>query len=118
MVVPSRETNFSPAFRLLAPFFATISSVLWCVVGFASSSAPLLRCRARVQGREVKVTDVVFFGLKKVMPLMTEGLLQFPTLASQYFSLVSAKNCLGSPQHVPVWYILVVPTRFVFGMES
>ncbi|CAN0454697.1 unnamed protein product [Laminaria digitata] len=34
------------------------------------------------------VTDVVFFGLKKVMPLMTEGLLQFPTLASKYFSLV------------------------------
>lgn len=35
------------------------------------------------------MTDVVFFGLKKVMPLMTEGLLQFPTLSSQYFSLVS-----------------------------
>ncbi|CAM9897152.1 unnamed protein product, partial [Scytosiphon promiscuus] len=35
-----------------------------------------------------KVTDVVFFGLKKVMPLMTEGLLQFPVLASRYFSLV------------------------------
>lgn len=45
-----------------------------------------------VQGREVKVTDVVFFGLKKVMPLMTEGLLQFPTLASQYFSLVSDRH--------------------------
>lgn len=43
-----------------------------------------------LQGREVKVTDVVFFGLEKVMPLMTEGLLQFPMLASQYFSLVSA----------------------------
>ena len=38
------------------------------------------------------VTDVVFFGLKKVMPLMTEGLLQFPSLASQYFSLVRAKR--------------------------
>lgn len=35
------------------------------------------------------VTDVVFFGLKKVMPLMTEGLLEFPSLASQYFALVS-----------------------------
>lgn len=35
------------------------------------------------------VTDVVFFGLTKVMPLMTEGLLQFPSLAVQYFSLVS-----------------------------
>lgn len=41
------------------------------------------------------MTDVVFFGLKKVMPLMTEGLLQFPTLASQYFSLVSAKECIA-----------------------
>ncbi|CAM9400550.1 unnamed protein product [Ascophyllum nodosum] len=40
------------------------------------------------KGREVVVTDVVFFGLKKVMPLMTEGLLQFPSLASQYFYLV------------------------------
>lgn len=43
----------------------------------------------RLQAREVMVTDVVFFGLKKVMPLMTEGLLQFPSLATQYFSLVS-----------------------------
>lgn len=39
----------------------------------------------------MKVTDVVFFGLEKVMPLMTEGLLQFPTLASHYFSLVGAE---------------------------
>lgn len=39
------------------------------------------------------MTDVVFFGLKKVMPLMTEGLLQFPTLASRYFSLVSTCGC-------------------------
>ncbi|CAN0173344.1 unnamed protein product, partial [Discosporangium mesarthrocarpum] len=39
-------------------------------------------------GREVIVTDVVFFGLGKVLPLMTEGLLQFPSLASEYFSLV------------------------------
>ncbi|CAN0443875.1 unnamed protein product, partial [Ectocarpus fasciculatus] len=43
---------------------------------------------ASEKDRDVKVTDVVFFGLKKVMPLMTEGLLQFPELATQYFSLV------------------------------
>lgn len=39
------------------------------------------------------VTDVVFFGLKKVMPLMTEGLLEYPLLASHYFSLVSGAAC-------------------------
>jgi len=35
-----------------------------------------------------QVTDVIFFGLQQVLPLMTQGLLQMPTLCSQYFSLV------------------------------
>lgn len=39
------------------------------------------------------MTDVVFFGLKKVMPLMTEGLLAYPLLSSQYFSLVRGVAC-------------------------
>jgi hypothetical protein len=35
-----------------------------------------------------QVTDTIFFGLQQILPLMTRGLLQFPTLCSQYFSLV------------------------------
>ena len=50
----------------------------------------------------------MFFGLKKVMPLMTEGLLQFPTLASQYFSLVSVERV--GWVHVP----LRRATRFLY----
>ncbi|CAB9509093.1 Exportin-4 [Seminavis robusta] len=34
-----------------------------------------------------QVTDVIFFGLQQILPLMTRGLLQMPTLCSQYFSL-------------------------------
>jgi len=35
-----------------------------------------------------QVTDVIFYGLQQIIPLMTQGLLQFPTLCTQYFSLV------------------------------
>jgi hypothetical protein len=35
-----------------------------------------------------QVTDMIFFGLQQILPLMTRGLLQFPTLCAQYFSLV------------------------------
>mmetsp|Transcript_35937 Transcript_35937/g.107371 ORF Transcript_35937/g.107371 Transcript_35937/m.107371 type:complete len:327 (+) Transcript_35937:1214-2194(+) len=35
-----------------------------------------------------QVTDVIFFGLQQILPLMTRGLLQFPHLCVQYFSLV------------------------------
>ena len=35
-----------------------------------------------------QVTDIIFFGLQQILPLMTQGLLQMPTLCSQYFSLV------------------------------
>jgi hypothetical protein len=34
------------------------------------------------------ITDVIFFGLQQLLPLMTQGLLQFPTLCQHYFSLV------------------------------
>lgn len=41
------------------------------------------------QGVETsQVTDVIFFGLQQILPLMTQGLLQFPTLCQHYFSLV------------------------------
>jgi len=35
-----------------------------------------------------QVTDMIFFGLQQILPLMTQGLLQFPTLCSQFFELV------------------------------
>lgn len=35
-----------------------------------------------------QVTDVIFFGLQQIIPLMTQGLLQYPTLCTQYFALV------------------------------
>ena len=37
----------------------------------------------------VAVADVVFFGLGIVIPLMTEKLLEYPSLCAQYFMLVS-----------------------------
>ena len=36
-----------------------------------------------------QVTDMIFFGLQQILPLMTQGLLQFPTLCNQFFELVS-----------------------------
>ncbi|KAL7567842.1 hypothetical protein ACA910_000584 [Epithemia clementina (nom. ined.)] len=35
-----------------------------------------------------QVTDMIFFGLQQLLPLMTQGLLQFPTLCTQFFELV------------------------------
>lgn len=35
-----------------------------------------------------QVTDMIFFGLQQIIPLMTQGLLQFPTLCLQFFELV------------------------------
>ncbi|CAM9695500.1 unnamed protein product, partial [Hapterophycus canaliculatus] len=68
------------------PFSARTEVVM--LVSVAQLHRLLARFRPATH-REVKVTDVVFFGIKKVMPLMTEGLLQFPLLAGRYFSLVS-----------------------------
>jgi len=35
-----------------------------------------------------EVTEVIFFGLQQILPLMSNGLLNFPSLCKQYFSLV------------------------------
>lgn len=35
-----------------------------------------------------QITDVIFFGLQQIIPLMTQGLLHYPTLCQMYFSLV------------------------------
>mmetsp|Transcript_839 Transcript_839/g.1941 ORF Transcript_839/g.1941 Transcript_839/m.1941 type:complete len:1304 (-) Transcript_839:31-3942(-) len=35
-----------------------------------------------------QVTDMIFFGLQQILPLMSQGLLQFPALCTNYFSLV------------------------------
>ena len=37
-----------------------------------------------------QVTQIVFFGLQQILPLMTQGLLQFPTLCTQFFYLISS----------------------------
>jgi len=36
-----------------------------------------------------QVTDVIFFGLQQILPLMSAGLLQFPSLCSVFFDLVA-----------------------------
>jgi hypothetical protein len=36
-----------------------------------------------------EVTDVIFFGLQQILPLMTAGLLQFPNLCSVFFELIA-----------------------------
>ena len=36
-----------------------------------------------------QVTDLIFFGLQQILPLMTQGLLQYPALCEQFFELVS-----------------------------
>jgi hypothetical protein len=35
-----------------------------------------------------QVTKMIFFGLQQILPLMTRGLLQYPSLSIQFFSLV------------------------------
>lgn len=35
-----------------------------------------------------QITDVIFYGLQQILPLMSQGLLQYPTLCLNYFSLV------------------------------
>lgn len=39
-----------------------------------------------------QVTDIIFLGLQQILPLMTQGLLQYPTLCSQFFELVGFMN--------------------------
>jgi hypothetical protein len=34
------------------------------------------------------LTDVIFFGLQQILPLMSQGLLRYPSLCTHYFSLV------------------------------
>ena len=47
-------------------------------------------CSTSVDGgiESGQVTDMIFFGLQQLLPLMTQGLLQFPTLCTQFFELV------------------------------
>ncbi|GLD92742.1 hypothetical protein PINS_up001321 [Pythium insidiosum] len=42
-----------------------------------------------VDNATVVVADVVFAGLSQVIPLMTQELLQYPSLSKQYFTLIS-----------------------------
>jgi hypothetical protein len=46
-------------------------------------------CSSAQEGLESsQVTDVIFFGLQQILPLMTQGLLQYPTLCAYFFDLV------------------------------
>ena len=45
-------------------------------------------CSSNDGVESTQVTDVIFFGLQQILPLMTQGLLQFPTLCSLFFELV------------------------------
>lgn len=45
--------------------------------------------QAEVDHASSVVSDVVFSGLSRVIPLMTEQLLQYPSLSKQYFTLIS-----------------------------
>jgi hypothetical protein len=45
-------------------------------------------CGAQEGLESSQVTDVIFFGLQQILPLMTKGLLQYPTLCSYFFDLV------------------------------
>ena len=36
-----------------------------------------------------EVSEMIFFGLQQVIPLMSHGLLQYPTLCSEFLQLVS-----------------------------
>jgi len=36
----------------------------------------------------MQVSEMIFFGLQQILPLMTRGLLQYPNLCTQFFSLV------------------------------
>jgi hypothetical protein len=45
-------------------------------------------CSTQQGVESTQVTDLIFFGLQQILPLMTQGLLQFPILCSQFFDLV------------------------------
>ena len=45
-------------------------------------------CSAQDSVNTSQVTDMIFFGLQQILPLMTQGLLQYPTLCQQFFELV------------------------------
>jgi len=61
----------------------------------------------------VNVTDVIFYGLSQILPLMTAGLLQYPRLTSQFF-LLTGFTIENYPEK-----LCTVPTDLVAGiMES
>ncbi len=58
-------------------------------LGNNSTNVPIGQQQPGGSGIESRqVTDIIFFGLQQIIPLMTQGLLQYPTLCTQYFSLV------------------------------
>ena len=66
-----------------------------------------------------QVTDMIFFGLQQILPLMTRGLLQFPTLCSQYFSLVGfmMETYPEKVKELPYELLVALLESLLFGMS-
>jgi hypothetical protein len=45
-------------------------------------------CSSEDGVKSSQVTDMIFFGLQQILPLVTQGLLNFPTLCTQFFELL------------------------------
>jgi hypothetical protein len=45
-------------------------------------------CNVEQSVNSAHVTDMIFFGLQQILPLMTQGLLQYPALCQSFFELV------------------------------
>lgn len=66
-----------------------------------------------------QVTDMIFFGLQQILPLMTRGLLQFPTLCAQYFSLVGfmMETYPEKVKDLPYELLVALLESLLFGMS-
>mmetsp|Transcript_25866 Transcript_25866/g.59556 ORF Transcript_25866/g.59556 Transcript_25866/m.59556 type:complete len:619 (-) Transcript_25866:21-1877(-) len=66
-----------------------------------------------------QVTDVIFFGLSQILPLMTEGLFQFPKLRFQYFCLLDTMTETYPAQcrALPPDLALALSSSLHFGMK-
>ncbi|TYZ68266.1 hypothetical protein PybrP1_003626 [[Pythium] brassicae (nom. inval.)] len=78
----AEEEHYADLFALLQLLSHLVSKDF---IDFADYTAQ----QADVDNAASIVADVVFAGLRQVIPMMTEPLLQYPNLSKQYFTLVS-----------------------------
>lgn len=67
--------------------FTDISCVLQLLINLGTKDF-IDACSPDESVGSSEVTDTIFFGLHQILPLMTQGLLQYPSLCSQFFELV------------------------------